>query len=234
MKHKLANATVIGFFSLPSPSLAEHNPSAYYNAMANSPSGAGTCSHCGTGIVHHVVIRDESGKTRFIGTQCAEKVGIDPEAIRLRKSREQIDAEKAAHEEYLANFDATVFDGGKYAGRKIADVLVEDEQYVRWFVSRYPSNEELKRQIDTCEALLAPIRNAEQAARNTQRQKLIEVLGEQFLRSYINHNERGFCHDVATQILGIRFSYERGGCVEIAERTLGRRRAGQFCRSISP
>jgi len=208
MKNTLANATVIGFFSMPSPAVAEHNPSAYYAAMARMPRNAGTCSHCGTGIMHHVIIRDVEGKTRFIGTQCAEKVGIDPEALRLRKSREQIDAEKAAREQYLANFDASVFDGGKYAGRKIADVLVDDEQYVRWFANNvWFSKDEQKLQQATCKALLAPAIAAEQASRNDSRQKLIAVLGEQFLRSLIDHNQQNFCHSMALQILGIRFDY---------------------------
>ena len=77
-KMTLQTARIIGFFSIPSPSLAEHNPQAYAEAMREIPANAGTCSHCGTGIVHHVVIVDETGKTRFIGTTCAEKVGCDP------------------------------------------------------------------------------------------------------------------------------------------------------------
>jgi len=199
MKNTLANAQVIGFFSMPPATLAEHNPSAYNNAMAGMPRNAGTCSHCGTGIMHHVIIR-VLGEVRFIGTQCAEKVGIDPEAIRLRKSREQINAEKAAREEALASFDASVFDGGKHAGRKIADVLVEDEQYVRWFSNRYPSNEELKRQIDTCEALLAPIIAAEKAARDSANSKTITAFGREWLEMYAN-NGKGFCQSVASSIL---------------------------------
>jgi hypothetical protein len=38
----LTNARVIGFFSLPSPSLAERNPSAYNAAMHDIPAGAGS------------------------------------------------------------------------------------------------------------------------------------------------------------------------------------------------
>lgn len=90
----LSNAHVVGFFSIPSPDLAEHNPSAYTAAMANLPAGAGTCSHCGTGILHHVIIRDDAG-TRFIGTTCAEKVGVSPECVRYKMTSEQL-AERAA------------------------------------------------------------------------------------------------------------------------------------------
>ena len=93
----LQTARIIGFFSIPSPSLAEHNPQAYAEAMSEIPVGAGTCSHCGTGIVHHVVIQDEEG-TRFIGTTCAEKVGCDPEQIRYHMT----DEEKAKRDEQRA------------------------------------------------------------------------------------------------------------------------------------
>jgi len=68
------DATVIGFFSLPPASLAEHNTEAYNQAMANAPVGAGTCANCGTGIRHHVIVLVE-GVRRFIGTECALKVG---------------------------------------------------------------------------------------------------------------------------------------------------------------
>lgn len=98
MNTTLSTATVIGFFSLPSPSLAEHNPTAYYTAMAAAPEGAGTCSQCGNGIMHHVVIRDEDGKTRFIGTDCAERVGIARDSIRYKLTTEQLAARKAQRE----------------------------------------------------------------------------------------------------------------------------------------
>jgi hypothetical protein len=99
----LRNANVIGFFSLPSPSLAEHNPSAYYAALANAPEGAGSCSHCGTGILHHVVIKDDEGVLRFIGSECALKVGADSESIRYRLTTQQLEAR---NQKRAAEFDA--------------------------------------------------------------------------------------------------------------------------------
>jgi hypothetical protein len=103
-KRTLERATIVGFFSIPSPTLAEHNPTAYAAAMAGLPEGAGSCSHCGMGIRHHVVIRDEDGGERFIGCMCAEKVGVPKarEAIRYRMTTEQLaarDAKRAAERE---------------------------------------------------------------------------------------------------------------------------------------
>lgn len=88
----LHDAAVVGFFSLPSPALAESNPSAYNAAMSEAPKGAGSCAHCGTGILHHVVIRLADGSRAFIGTSCAEKVGSErvQRCVRERVTDEQL------------------------------------------------------------------------------------------------------------------------------------------------
>jgi hypothetical protein len=94
----LTNAVVVGFFSLPSPSLAEHNPSAYNIAMASAPEGAGSCAHCGTGIIHHVIVRLDDNRRVFVGSSCAEKVGNEKvqRCVRERLTAEQIDANDEA------------------------------------------------------------------------------------------------------------------------------------------
>jgi len=99
MPSPLSSARVVGFFSLPSLWLAEHNPNAYNAAMADAPAGAGSCSHCGTGILHHVIIRDGDGPERFIGTSCALKVGVSPEAVRYRMTSDQLAARDAQRAE---------------------------------------------------------------------------------------------------------------------------------------
>lgn len=91
----IRNAQVIGFFSIPSPHLAEHNPEAYNNLVRALPAGAGCCSQCGMGIMHHIVIRDEDGQQRFVGSDCAEKIGVDADSIRYRKTTEEIEARNA-------------------------------------------------------------------------------------------------------------------------------------------
>ena len=101
----LKASRIVGFFSLPSPSLAEHNPTAYQIAISEAPAGAGTCAHCGMGILHHVVIEDENGKRHFIGTTCAEKVGCDPEQIKHRWTDEDKAAWEARRLERQAAYD---------------------------------------------------------------------------------------------------------------------------------
>jgi hypothetical protein len=48
--------------------------------------------------MHHVVIQDEDGKIRYIGSECALKVGISSESVRYRMTSEQI-AERDAKRE---------------------------------------------------------------------------------------------------------------------------------------
>jgi len=103
---KLTNAKITGFFSMPSPALAEHNPTAYNNAMREMPAGAGTCAHCGTGIRHHVVCVDESGAKFFIGTTCAEKVGLNREQVRRRMTDEQVAARNKRNAERQAAYES--------------------------------------------------------------------------------------------------------------------------------
>jgi hypothetical protein len=104
----LQKAIVIGFFSLPSPSLAEQNPNAYNNARAAAPVGAGSCGHCGMGIMHHVVIRLEDGTTGFIGTTCAEKVDDERVqcCVRQKLTEEQLRERERKADELRARREA--------------------------------------------------------------------------------------------------------------------------------
>jgi hypothetical protein len=102
----LENAKVVGFFSLPSASLAEANPDAYNNAMASAPAGAGTCAHCGTGILHHVVIEIDSARY-FIGNDCAERVGsaFVVRCIKARMTSEEMVAKDVRLRQEFARID---------------------------------------------------------------------------------------------------------------------------------
>lgn len=100
----LTNATVTGYFSIPSASLAEVNPTAYTLAMASAPAGSGTCANCGMGIRHHVVIRLEDGQEVFIGCDCASRVGEEliARAVKLRKTTEQLAVLESVREANMA------------------------------------------------------------------------------------------------------------------------------------
>lgn len=102
----IRNAQVIGFFSIPAAYLAEHNPEAYNAAIRALPAGAGCCSQCGMGITHHIVIRDEDGQKRFIGSDCAKKIGVDADCITYRKTTEEIEARNAKRQAWQDKWKA--------------------------------------------------------------------------------------------------------------------------------
>jgi hypothetical protein len=83
---------ILGFFTMPSTTLAVHNPDAHAAAMERMPKKSGTCAHCGVGIQSHVVVRDELEKVRFLCSECSVALGCDPDQVRDR----QTDAEKKA------------------------------------------------------------------------------------------------------------------------------------------
>lgn len=74
----------VGLWSLPSQGLQEANPEAYNRALSAAPeveSGIGTCSHCGTPIVHICVIECGDGKRYGVGSTCVLKVFREPKLI---------------------------------------------------------------------------------------------------------------------------------------------------------
>lgn len=101
----LEQAKVIGFFSLPPASLSETNPTAYNNAWAGAPKGAGTCAHCGTGILHHVIVETPEAGRACIGTVCADKIGGEPQrCAKAKKTSAEMAVLDARNEESRANY----------------------------------------------------------------------------------------------------------------------------------
>jgi hypothetical protein len=87
----LENAQIIGHFSLPTNQ--EQNPSQFNSVMRelnrNIDSGLGACEHCGTGIIHHVVVAYE-GRRVAIGSKCAEKCGLTREQVKEAQSTDHL------------------------------------------------------------------------------------------------------------------------------------------------
>ena len=123
MNLKICN--IVGFFSMPSKFLAEHNPTAY-NGMIQTliqqyGSNIGTCAHCGMGISNHIVVKDENGKISYIGSQCATKVGADAEQIRLRLTTDEKQAIDAAREKRNSEWRAEVAERNAMLAQRAAD-----------------------------------------------------------------------------------------------------------------
>jgi hypothetical protein len=64
-------------YSIPSPSLAEHNPEGYNNALRMMPRGygCGSCNFCGMPLVHNCLVNSSDGKKFAVGCDCINKVG---------------------------------------------------------------------------------------------------------------------------------------------------------------
>jgi hypothetical protein len=68
---------VVGLFSFPSKSLAEHNPNAYNNHMQSIPKDVvcGSCAFCHTALTHNYIVQSADGKKFVVGSDCVKKTG---------------------------------------------------------------------------------------------------------------------------------------------------------------
>lgn len=88
----------VGVASIPSPSLAAANPTAYNNALAMLPRdiGCGSCQFCGTGIMHNYIIRDRDGRRFVVGSECVNRTGDAGLISTVKGERKRMAAEKRA------------------------------------------------------------------------------------------------------------------------------------------
>lgn len=135
----LRKSQLIGFWAAPSRSLAEQSPEAYNAALANAPkiAGLGNCSHCGRAITENVIVLGEDGVVRPVGTSCAEWVGVTDEEVAEAREAARRAAEDARWQAAQARIEPSIFHGGKYAGRLIAEVLAEDPRYCEFIEGQY-------------------------------------------------------------------------------------------------
>lgn len=92
----LAPFRCVGLFSLPSPSLAGENPTAYNNAMALMPRGVGvgSCQYCGTGIMHNFLVQSSDGRRFVVGSDCVARTGDAGLVKQVRAERLKVVREK--------------------------------------------------------------------------------------------------------------------------------------------
>lgn len=82
----------VGIASIPSASMAEHNPVAYNNAMAMLPRdlGCGTCNYCGIAIMHNCIILSADGRRFVVGSDCVARTGDAGLIQVVRKERAKV------------------------------------------------------------------------------------------------------------------------------------------------
>ena len=89
--HGKAPFKVVGIFEMPAPSMAEHNPAAYQNAMNAIPFGyrVGSCGVCGMGLSVNFLINSADGNKFAVGCECVKKAGDHGmiETVKLMKNK---------------------------------------------------------------------------------------------------------------------------------------------------
>ena len=91
----------VGMFSIPSTSLAASNPDAYNNAMASLPRdmNCGSCTFCGTAIMHHYIVKSANDRKFTVGCDCVGRTGDaglikEVKQVRVRIMQEQRTAKR--------------------------------------------------------------------------------------------------------------------------------------------
>lgn len=166
---------LVGIWSAPAKSLAGTNPSAYNIAMDTRPKCCNMmCDHCGTGIIHHFIIKDEDGKEFSVGSSCIDKLGqqsLVTEAKAAEKERQrqlrQAKAEKKRqerHEAYLLELQSQREANGGLTNKEVISIKCDELNKVL---------------SDKCKLLAEPITS------------LLEKAGGNFCESVISSMEAG-------------------------------------------
>lgn len=127
---------VAGFFSLPSPALAEANPYAYSATLANAPRGygLGQCAVCGQALVHNAMIHDASGRKFSVGLDCVKRAGdrgliTAAENARKQAARaERLRQQQERYEAYQAELEAQRQANGGLTNDEIAAQMREQAE----------------------------------------------------------------------------------------------------------
>ena len=88
----------VGRYSIPSPTLAEHNPTAYNNALAEMPTGfnCGACAYCGTPIMNNFLIKSSDGRCFSVGCECVSKTSDRGLVDKVKSLKREADRAKRA------------------------------------------------------------------------------------------------------------------------------------------
>lgn len=103
---------IVGFYKLPSASLAGTNPFAYEAILASRPKGVmvGSCAMCGTGLTNNFIIKSADGKKHAVGCDCVEKINDVrlTNDIKELKRKARLEAKLIKDEEKRVAYQATL------------------------------------------------------------------------------------------------------------------------------
>jgi hypothetical protein len=128
-------------------------------------------------------------------------VNFDLDEI-ARISREQAEARRAAEAARVASTDFSVFQGGKYAGRSVTDVLAEDKGYCEWFANQcWKGGGDHARTAEIIKAILAPEREAAAAAAASLAKALLSEVGDSARSAWVEGRAGSFLHSISNGLL---------------------------------
>jgi len=128
-------------------------------------------------------------------------VNFDLDEI-ARISREQAEARRAAEAARVASTDFSKFQGGKHAGKYVVEVYSEDKGYLEWFANQSfkPDTDSARTQV-FAKALLAPEREAAEAAAESLAKALLSEVGDSTLDAWTKGFAGGFLCSISTGLL---------------------------------
>jgi hypothetical protein len=118
-----------------------------------------------------------------------------------RISREQAEANRIAEAARIASTDFSIFQGGKYAGQSVNDVLAEDKGYCEWFSGNvWYKESDNARTATIINAILAPEREARLHASEATCTALKAEIGADVFQSWCDGRCGNFCYNIASQM----------------------------------
>lgn len=201
----------VDIISLPSPSLAEANVTAYNNAMAAAwhqsqryGVSCGSCDACGQSLVNNVVIRGADGKHFVVGLDCAGKTSdskLITEVQHLEKQRLAAirEAKRAAEDEarrqrYLERLQAERDANGGLTNAEVAQKKADEaaelarQKYTaenEWLISvlrkEYPGD-----------FVRSMIESLSTASTDDLSDRTISILGDIYAKSFGRRNSKKY------------------------------------------
>jgi hypothetical protein len=102
-----------------------------------------------------------------------------------RISREESERRAAAEAARIASTDFSVFQGGKHAGKTVAEVAAEDKGYLNWFADQcFKADSDSARTQQFAKALLAPEREQAAKVASSQVETLKREIGDATFKSW--------------------------------------------------
>ena len=136
----------------------------------------------------------------YPGARFSGVVNFDLDDIH-RISREESERRAAAEAARIASTDFSVFQGGKHAGKTVAEVAAEDKSYLSWFANQpFKADSDAARTQVFAKALLAPEREAAAKAASSRLETLKGEIGADTLEAWYEGQGGAFLRDIADDL----------------------------------